>query len=129
MVLHSIWSLTYGNIVIVAKYLRALCTNFDLMVLCEWHLHIVLLIDLRRKGSSKHEVWQIFRVKRGSERDWSCFFKRKRKKVEEAEEGRTSMGKAKFKPAHFYYVQLLGRYTSILCYLLSLIDLRRSYNL
>lgn len=67
-----------------------------------------LLTDVRRKGSNKHKVWRMFRVKKEQKEPTVTLYgkcRRKKGQLEEREESRC-MGKAslpltKFNSAHF----------------------------
>lgn len=56
----NIWQ----KIVIITKYFKAICANLELIFYVNDTSILYLLTDVRRKGSNKHEVWQLSRMKK-----------------------------------------------------------------
>lgn len=48
-----------AKIVIATKYFKAICANLELLFYVNDTSILYLLTDVRRKGSNKHEVWQM----------------------------------------------------------------------
>lgn len=48
-----------AKIVIATKYFKAICANLELIFYVNDTSILYLLTDVRRKGSNKHEVWQM----------------------------------------------------------------------
>lgn len=133
LVLHSIWSFTYGKIFnFYQVFWGAVSACLELTFYVNEINILHLLTDVRRKGSTKHKEWRMFRVKQKQKDPTVTLYgkcRRKKGQLAEREESRCSSTLLVF-----HCVKLTDSFSFIWCYSLycfplSYLTLEASYRL